>query len=174
MTHMRQLNFIIIDGPMGAGKSTIAAMLHPKLKRTAMIGNDRIKWFVSDYNRKKKDTDITRKVVLAMCGAYLENGVSILMPQSFLHSKSLKLFVDLAKRKRCRLLIYRLEAPRHVLLDRVAKRPRAAEARSRLSKTRIHRNLRLHAQHQYEGATFIDTSVMSPQQAVNKILKDLK
>lgn len=175
MPHMRNPSkFIIIDGPMGAGKSTVAALLHPKLKRTAMVGNDRIKWFVSDYSRSKKDTDITRKVLLAMCEAYLKNGVSILMPQGFLHPASLGLFLRLAKKMRCDLHLYRLQAPRHVLLKRIHARGKAAEARTSIPKTRILRNLRLHAKHQYEGATFLDTSVLSPRQVMNAILKDLQ
>ena len=173
--HMKKRNnFIIIDGPMGAGKSTVAALLHHKLKRTAMVGNDRIKWFVSDYNRSKKDTDVTRKVLLAMCEEYLRNGVSILMPQGFLHSKALKLFTGLAKKMHCDLHLYRLQAPRHLLLKRILERGKAAEARTHIPKTRILRNLRLHAKHEYEGATLIDTSTMTPQQVANLIIKDLK
>lgn len=167
-------SFIIIDGPMGAGKTTVAALLHPKLRRTAMVANDRIKWFVSDYNRRRKDTDITRKVVLAMCEEYLRNGISILMPQSFVHDSSMALFTRLAKRMRCRLRLYRLAAPRSVLLERVTKRPRAAEARTHLPKSRILRNLRLHAKRHYEGAMILDTSILSPQQVANRILKDLR
>ena len=163
--------FIIIDGPMGSGKSTVAEMLHPKMKKMAYVGVDRIKWFVSDFRRTKKDNAIARKVLIAMCDAYLKNGVGILMAHGFREYATMKPFLQLAKRRHARLFQYRLEAPRHVLLDRIAKRPKAKLA---IAKSRILRNLRAHAKFQYRGATLIDTSSMTPHQVADFILKDLR
>lgn len=167
-------HFIIIDGPMGSGKTTIAEALHRKLKRTAMVGVDRIKWFVSDFRRTKEDNRIAREALLAMCQAYLRNSISILLPQGFVRSESMAPFLKLARKMKCQLVQYRLTAPRDVLLARLSQRPKAALANKPVPKTRILKNLRLHANHAYQGATLIDTSKLSPTQSVAFILKDLK
>jgi uridine kinase len=81
---MRVLNkkfIIIIDGPMGSGKTTVATILHKKLKRTAHIGLDRIKWFISDFKRIPEDNEIIRSVVVAMTKEYLKQGISVIVEQ---------------------------------------------------------------------------------------------
>lgn len=171
---MKKLFFIVIDGPMGSGKTTVGESLHPRLKRTAMVGVDRIKWFVSDFRRTKEDNAIARKALLAMCAAYLKNGISILLVQGFVNDEAMAPFLKLAKRARARLLLYRLHAPREVLLRRLSQRPKAALARKPVPKTRILRNLRLHAAHRYEGATLLDTSELDPGRVADRILKDLR
>ena len=47
----KKLFLILIDGPMGSGKTTISQILHSKLKRTAYIGLDRVKRFISDFKK---------------------------------------------------------------------------------------------------------------------------
>src|SRR3989304_5550709 len=98
---MRSLRFIVIDGPMGSGKTTVAGLMHPKLKRTALVGVDRIKWFVSDFRRTKKDNAVAREALLAMCEAYLKNGIDILLAQGFVNQGGMAPFLKLAKRMRC-------------------------------------------------------------------------
>ena len=46
---------VILDGPMGSGKSTVGELLAKKLRRTALVNEDKIKWFISDFKRSKKD-----------------------------------------------------------------------------------------------------------------------
>ena len=166
--------FIIIDGSMGSGKTTVAGLIHKKLPRTALVGTDLIKWFVSDFERTKRDNDITRNVLVAMCAEYLKNGVSILLAQGFLQSANRAPYIKLAKRLNVRLLEYRLEAPHEVLLQRLENRPKPVQTKTSVSKSRILENLRLHAQHRYSGAMNIDTSKMSAKTVADTILKDVR
>lgn len=158
---------------MGSGKTTVANLLHPRLKKTAHIGTDRIKWFVSDFKRTKKDNEIARRVLIAMCEEYLRNGISLLLAQGFVTSSGRKPYIALARRMKVRLFQYRLYAPRKILLERLAIRPKASLAKTPVPKTRILRNLKLHNAHKYRGATIIDTSCTTPAEAADRIYKDI-
>ncbi len=133
---------IIIDGPMGSGKSTIAALLNKKLTRTAHLGIDRIKFFVSDFKRDYEDNHMTLLVLLRMIDEYLKNGINILIAQGLYKREHFEPYIKIAKKKNLKLFMYQLEAPKEVLLERILKRPKPAEARTLISKTRVMNNLK--------------------------------
>ena len=120
---------------MGSGKTTIAKLLHPNLKRTVLIGGDEIKWFISDFRRNKRDNDIIHRVLLKMCDEYLKNGINILLVQGFYSKERAKQYLKIAKKYKCKIRFYHLEAPRKVLLERVNKKPPSAGANKPIPKT---------------------------------------
>ena len=73
---------LLIHGPMGSGKTTLSNVLHNKLKPSALVGLDYIKWFVSGYKRSKANNKMTRNVVFAMVNEYLHQGVSVILEQA--------------------------------------------------------------------------------------------
>ncbi len=169
----KKINFILINGPMGSGKSTIVKLLHPKLKRTALLGGDRIKWFMSDFKRSRKNNEIVHKVIMRMCDEYLKNGISILLDQGFYSEERADKYLKIAKKYNCVIKFYHLQAPRQILLDRIRKRPTAKMADKPVPKTRVLRNLRNHNKIKYTNATIIDTFQKKPKEVVDYILKDL-
>src|SRR4051812_7530881 len=84
---MKQKRVIIIDGPMGSGKSTVGALVSAKLKRSAFVNEDKIKWFISDFKRGKKDNAIVRAVLIEMCKEYLKQDISLVIGQGFIKDK---------------------------------------------------------------------------------------
>src|SRR3989338_1424432 len=100
MNNIRKKFFVVIDGPMGAGKTTVAKLLHQKIKRTALLGIDRVKWTVSDFSRSSKDNAMTADVVLAMCKEYLKHGLNIILDQGFMRKEFLNPYLQLAKKER--------------------------------------------------------------------------
>jgi cytidylate kinase len=167
---MKSLNLILINGPMGSGKSTVAKILKQKLKRTVVFGGDEIKWFISDFKRNDRDNTIVHKVVLRMCDEYLKNGISLLLVQGYFSKE----FFKIADKHKCNKKFYYLTAPRKVLLDRIGKRPMGRDATSPIPKSRIVINLRRHSKMKHQDATIIDTSTMKPVKAADLILQDLK
>lgn len=97
---------VLLDGPMGAGKTTVANVLHKKLARTAVVSRDRIKWFVSDFARTREDNELADAVLFAMLKTYADHGLSIVIDHSFIQKGSMKPFVAFAKRKKLRLFSY--------------------------------------------------------------------
>jgi len=157
---------------MGAGKTTVAKALHEKIKNTAHIGMDRIKWFVSGFNRTKTQNTMTREVVLAMAKEYLLQGVNVLVEEA-MKSEQINTYKKIAKASNATFLIYQLEAPKEVLFKRIADRI-PLTGRTKVSKSRVLRNYRIYKQFKHTSGTVIDTSKMSANQVVNYILKDIK
>ena len=163
---------IVIDGPMGSGKTTVAALLHKKLKRTAHLGLDRIKWFISDFKRIPEDNEIVRQVVSAMTKEYLRHGISVIVEQG-MRKERIDALKRIAKKENAKFFAYQLTASKTVLLKRVHQRPHLSN-RPKVTKARIERNWRAYMEsHKKPIATLIDVEKISAQQVANRILKDL-
>jgi predicted kinase len=119
---MRQF-LALVTGPMGAGKTTTANLVHARLPGVALIGRDRIKWFVSHFDRTPEENRIAMAVLLAMLREYLEQGVSVIVDEGLQHAGSSAPFFALAEEHAVALFAFRIEAPREVLLERIARRP---------------------------------------------------
>ncbi|MBI2121015.1 MAG: AAA family ATPase [Parcubacteria group bacterium] len=165
---------IIIDGPMGSGKTTIGTLVHKKLKRTALVSTDRIKWFVSDFKRGAEDNKMTAEVLYAMCEEYIKHGISLLIPQGFWKKEYVDTYINLAKKHNLELFVYQLETPKEILLKRLAARPTPALATSRVPKTRILKNLKTWEENRYNLGKIFDTSKQSAEQITKAILKEVK
>ena len=162
---------IIIDGPMGAGKTTVAKLLHERLKRTALLGLDRIKWFISDFKRIPEDNEIVRNVVAAMTKEYLRQGISVIIEQG-MRKDSIEKLKKMARQNGATCLVYQLEAPKRLLLERVHERPRLP-GKPRISNARIERNYKFHQENKYAKAIVFDAEKMTAKQIANRIMKDL-
>jgi adenylate kinase family enzyme len=164
---------IIIDGPMGSGKTTVAQMLHKKLKRTAHIGLDRIKWFISDFKRIPQDNEIVRSVVAAMMKEYLKHNISVIVEQG-MRKERIEVLKRAAKKSGARYFAYQLDAPKPLLFKRIRERPKLSD-RPRVSRARIERNYRAYQEsHKNPIATVLNAEKLSAKEITNHILRDLK
>lgn len=163
---------LIIDGPMGAGKTTVAKMLHPKLKRTSHIGLDRIKVFISDFKRNPSDNKISGNIVLAMTQEYLKQGINVLIEQG-LRGEQIEVLKKIAKKHKADCFIYQLTAPRLLLQSRVLNRTQIL-GKPKISKARIERNYKIHLENRYIHAVVFDSEKLNPKQIANQILKEVK
>lgn len=165
---------VILDGPMGSGKSTIGEIVAKKLKRTALVNEDKIKWFISDFRRSKKDNAIVRAVMIEMCKEYLRQGISLVVAQGFFKNRRpLSPFVSMAKKSRSRLFVYHLDAPKNILLERIKGRKKLGHARTPIAKTRIHRNIRAWKANRYSVGKDFQTDKMSASKIGKEILTEV-
>ncbi len=168
---------VILDGPMGSGKSTTGELVAEKLKRTALINQDKIKWFLSDYRRSIKDNNIVRSVFYAMVDAYLKQGINLVISQGITKTTSkVDRFTALAKKYNFKLFIYHLDAPKAVLVKRVriASRKKLFKNFKPIAPTRIDRNIRIWKNHRYHIGKDFQTDKLSSTAIANQIFKDLK
>ena len=165
---------IIIDGPMGSGKTTLANLLNKKLKRTVHLGIDRIKFFVSDFKRNTEDNAMTSLVVMRMIDEYVKHGINIVIAQGFYRNEHLNPYIKLAKKNKIKLFMYQLEAPREILLERLINRPKPPEASTKVSKTKIMKNLKSWVEHRQKFEKVFDTSRVLIDTVAKEILKDIK
>jgi predicted kinase len=163
---------LVIDGPMGSGKTTVSKLLHAKLKRTAHLGLDRIKWFISDFKRIPADNEIVRNVVLVMAKEYLRQGVSVIIEQG-MRKKQISILRRVTKQYGARFFIYQLDAPKKLLFRRIKQRPKKP-GKPRVSNARIERNYKSHMRYKYAGAVVLDAEKMSARQIANLIRRGLE
>jgi deoxyadenosine/deoxycytidine kinase len=170
---MENKSFIIlIDGPMGSGKTTIAQILHSKLKRTAYIGLDRVKRFISDFKKNPIDNEISRNVVLAMTSEYLKRGINVIIEQG-MREDYIKLLKKIATKNKAQCFIYQLDAPKELLQKRVFERTKLAN-RPQISKARIERNYKIHLNSKYKHTKVFDSEKLSTEVIAKDILKEVK
>lgn len=70
---------LIIDGMTGAGKTTTTRLLADSIPRLAVVGMDKIKKFISDFERGERDNLIARDVTFEMTRSYLEHNISVVI-----------------------------------------------------------------------------------------------
>lgn len=165
---------VIIEGPMGSGKSTIGALVHKKLKRTALLGIDRIKWFISDFKRGPVDNEINARVMRMMFEEYTKNGINVILAQGFWRKKYIEPYLKLAKKNKINVFVYQLEAVKADLLKRIEERGKNKEARTPVPKSRILNNLKVWEENRYELGKIFNTSKMSAEQVAREILREIK
>lgn len=167
---------ILIDGPTGSGKTTTAHLLYKKLKHTAFLGRDEVKWFVSDFSRlHKRDIMIADRVVLAMCKEYLSLGKSVVIEQCFRRKKVVNPYLDLAKKKKIPILAYELIAPKDILLHRVRCRPYMCPGKKNLPLWRIRKQILAYPHKHFTSARLnFNSAELSASQIANSIIKDIK
>ncbi len=170
---MKKQFVIILEGPMGAGKTTIASILHPKLPRTALLSMDKIKWFLSDFERNNEDNGLISKVMLSMAKTFLEQGCNVLIEQGFWKKEYVEPYINLANEFRTDLHFYQLEAPIEVLRERAHVRP-DTPGKIPLTKERIENNLKTWKENRYDLGKVFDTTEFSSEEVVKFILVDIK
>ena len=167
----KRVNFILLNGAIGSGKSTIVDILKTKLKRTAILEIEDIRQLISDYKQgKKEDNSLSWKIIYRMCDEYFKNGVSVLLKQTVCSQEIVNKFLRLATKSKCNIYFYHLQAPRSELLKRISKRKKARK----VSKALVITNIKKHEQIHYANATIIDTTKMKSSEVAIFILNDLK
>jgi len=173
--NLSKQKIIIIDGPMGSGKTTTANLLYKKFKYTAFLGLDRIKWFVSEFPRTYKANQMTAKVILAMCECYLNCGMTVVIEQSFRKKSVMKPYLDISKKKNIPILVYELTAPKEILIDRVKHRVNICPVKKKLPFWRRLLNINAYPHKPFAPVRLMfDSSKLSAGQIVNQIIKDIK
>lgn len=90
---------ILLDGMTGAGKSTTSNFLEKKIPRMVRVGFDRVKDFVSDFERGERDNGIAREITYIMTKKYLDLDLSVLIEHSFKNEEEIKSYEILAQNR---------------------------------------------------------------------------
>ncbi len=160
---------ILIDGMSGAGKTTTTLLLCKSLPRTAHIGLDRIKKYISDYERGARDNAIAREVVFAMAQKYLELNISVIVEQPFRTKDHISKYDTLAKEHAIPCHKLQFYTDPDIALSRVIERTRNSE--STLTEAQAKKNIALFESFDTLGFTTIDTTTLSPEEVSEFILK---
>jgi len=171
MEKQKEKFLLLLDGMMGAGKTATATLLSEKLPRTAIIGMDKIKRFVSDFERGTRDNAIARSVVTEMTRKYLDLGLSVIIEQPFRFEDEIKLYDNMAKEFSIPFYKFQLFTTPEIAFKRIIKRQENLTIK--VPEERIRNNIGLYESREKLGFALIDTTNMKPEEVSEYILKKL-
>ncbi|MES2226042.1 MAG: ATP-binding protein [Patescibacteria group bacterium] len=168
---------VLIDGPMGSGKTTTSKLLNQELPDTARVALPDIKRLIPNYRENEKTLGVVREVMKAMIDTYLSFGVSIIVEQ-ITKTEGVEALSAMAEKHGARFYAYRLTAPKNIRLERVHERTREMMDVSELPESKIQElagyfepNNRFYLDNPIAAAESIDTQDLSPDQVVEAIIK---
>jgi len=168
---------IIIDGPMGAGKTTISELLQGKIKeKTALVSLDKLKRMVSQNELDSKiHLELAHEVGALIANFYLRKEVNVIVEKAFTKAEFLKSFLKLIKGNP-KTFIYQIEAPFEIRIKRVKEREKNKNKgipKNKLGE-KMTRNTAHYNELKYKKARMFDTSKLGIRKIVNEILKDIE
>ncbi len=171
MQKPNKLTLIVIFGPPGVGKTTLADVLHDELAYTAHIGVDHIKRFISQFREIPAHQTVSRAVINAMAVEYLKNGINVIIEQSMSRSEVEKL-EEIAKQHVARFLAYRLDAPTEVLRERTAERS-VRLGKPLIADEEMNDFLKMHDENDYANAKILNAVEMDTRMQADTVLRDV-
>jgi hypothetical protein len=136
-----------------------------------VVGIDKIKKFISDFERGERDNLIARDVTFEMTKAYLEHNISIVIEQPFRLEAEINKYDDLAKEYSVPIYKFQLVVNPELAFERVVNRQKDSETKN--PEDRIKRNISLFENREHLGFSVIDTSNLLNNEAAKIILETL-
>jgi predicted kinase len=162
---------LLMDGMSGGGKTTVTKLLADKSPRTAIVGFDKIKKFVSDFERGPRDNQIAREVTMVMAEKYLDLGLSVIVEHPFKTEEEIDFYTKIADEREMPCYKFQLHADPDIALQRVVARTK--KNNGDLTEERAKRNISLFQPRQHLGFKVIDTTNVEPQKIAEIILNEI-
>jgi predicted kinase len=142
-----------------------------KLPRTAIVGFDKIKRFVSDFERGPRDNQIAREVTMVMAQKYLDLGLSVIIEHPFKTEEEIAFYTTLASTREIPCYTFQLYADPDIALQRVVNRTK--ENNGDLTEERAKQNISLFQPRTHLNFRVIDTTSIEPQDVADIILNEI-
>ncbi len=83
-THKVKPFVLLINGPIGAGKTTLASYLKKKLpNKTVFLDMDIIKYFINSFQKNISYHNLTRRVMIDMINSYIAKNINVVISSSW-------------------------------------------------------------------------------------------
>jgi len=161
---------IVIHGPMGSGKTTLADLLHDEIADTAHFGVDHIKWLVS--KNAPSHTQVAKNMIPLMAEGYLKQGINVIVEQAFT-AEEIKSLELIAQQFNALFLVYSLDTDRETLNKRIVERTQKRE-KPEVPIDHINKSYDEYKESLYKGGVSFDSGKVSIREMADKILVDLK
>lgn len=158
---------------MGAGKTTVAKILHLKFDRTAFLSWDELKWLVNGLENNLENKNLIAEIRFEMAKKMLANGISVIVEGGFNKKERLDLYLELAKEQKLNLLGYYFSAPEEILIERAMARPKPDTEKEKISKENIVENIKNYPSKE-ESFETIETDLLKVDEIVQRIISNIE
>lgn len=170
---------ILVDGPMGSGKTTTTKLLNQKLPDTARVALPDIKRLVPSFKENKETLTVIREVMKVMIDKYLEHGVSVIVEQ-INKAEGVENLKSLAEKRGAKFYGYRLTAAKDTRLNRVFERTKEMMGVTELPQSKIDEligyfepNNQFYLENPVSIVETIDTQELSVEEVAEIIVRKL-
>lgn len=118
---MKKLFLLLLDGMTGVGKTTTSELLSKQIPRVATIGLDKVKLFISDFERGDRDNDIAREIVISMTKIYFDNSISVIVDQP-IKTREIDIFENIARHYSLPIYKVQLFTSPEIAFERIMER----------------------------------------------------
>lgn len=166
-----KLFIVVLIGPSGAGKTTLAQFLRDQLVNTAHVSTDNIKRFISEYREVDSHNKVSRNIAAAMAGEYLKNGISVIADKN-MDNEELDKYKEIAEKHSVDFFLYRIEAHPDIRNERIADRA-VKTNKPMMSPETIDKLSKRYEENTHQSHATFDSEKLSTEEIANFILKDL-
>lgn len=157
---------LLLDGMTGSGKTTVSNKLAEKIPRLATIGLDKVKLFISDFERGDRDNNIGRDIIIEMTKIYLANNISVIVDQP-IRSNEISVYEGIAKEYSVPIYKIQMFADTEIVFKRIMERMKSWD--NPTSEEQVHKNISFFKSKKDNGFYQIDTTTKSIDEVVVEI-----
>lgn len=161
---------LLLDGMTGSGKTTTSKKMAEKIPRLATIGLDKVKLFISDFERGDRDNGIARDITIAMTKIYLASNISVCVDQP-IKSDEISVYEDIAKEYSVPIYKIQMFADPEVALKRIQERMKSWDKPTPMEL--VHRNISIFKSKKDNGFYQIDTTSKSIDEVLSEVFNVL-
>lgn len=164
------MNLVIINGPCGVGKSTVASALHQMMPLSLLVDIDVIRRFISGYREHADESNQSSfLIVLAMIDAYIQTGHDVIVEKMMFDETRLDRMIALAKQRNAHVTEVILWASKDVVLKRASDRGYSDESLLTPEKCERFWNEMNELKAKRPHVTIIDVENLSPDEVVQRV-----
>lgn len=117
------MKLILINGPTGIGKSTIAGKIHQSLPLSFLLDIDAQRRYISGYKEYREESlDLVLKLSLAIVERSLQSGHDVIIDKVFTDAKISDAFLELGRKYGAAVFEFVLTADKDTLIARADER----------------------------------------------------
>lgn len=163
---------VVIFGPAGAGKSTLAELLKNEISYTAHVSSDHIKRYISEFKEIPSHNKVSRNVTNAMIAEYLKNGVNVIVDQG-MDREEIELLNTITDAHNANFLVYGIEIESTIQIQRLKERAERIN-QPMMSQETMDILSKIYKGNDYKVTTTFDSGTLNTREIADLILKDLE